>query len=343
MKVLHLVPSIPPPEFVVKDLAYSKKIANIETKIMKVRRSGGWKRLPIVLFRMLLQAFRIFKMKPHVIHCHFISTTVPAALSGCPSIVTVHESFDWYPFWWKSMIKLAARRCEIVYISHHNHDMWNPILGKQGKVIYHAIDTEIYNPKRYDREARNSLLNELDVESIIMLMGPFTQTRAYHLAIKATHRLRSKGMKLGVVFKGYGGKAWYREYLTNLAIKLDVPMKMITKRLSELELAELYAISDIFIRPGVAEGFGIAVLEAQGCGTPVIVSNCASLKEVFRSSSLRFEPMDVDDLVGNIEKLLTDDEIRSRLIGSGLENARSLSWQKKIQSYLKAYKRAIES
>lgn len=343
MKVLHVVPYLPPPDFVVKDIEYSEKLADIECSMTKANKKGGWKRLPLVLANMVLKAIQFLRFRPNVIHCHFMTTTIPAALSSIPAVVTIHESWPWYPFWWKPFIKLATRRCKIIYISQHNRNMWQPIIGKDGKVISHAIDTDIFHPDQLDAEYRSKLLTRLSADYLVMLMGPFSPKRAYHVAIKACKSLRDEELNVGIVFKGYGGTAWYKKYLENLLEDLEVPSLMITERLTEMNLARLYASSDVFVRPGVAEGFGIAPLEAQGCGTPLIVSNCASLKELYSESALVFEPMNQEDLKEKIRTALLDSEVRMELISKGLKNASKYSWDKKIRQYVKRYLEAIDS
>ncbi|MBD3407680.1 MAG: glycosyltransferase [Candidatus Lokiarchaeota archaeon] len=342
LRVLHVVQSNKPPQFVVKDTIYLKKLANIDSEILLAPRYGSLKRLFLTIFQSLKAAMKIIRHRPDVIHFHFLSSTLPDILHFTPSIISIQESFSWYPKWWLAIFKILASRSKTVYISEHNRDMWTPTLKKKGRLIYHAVDASVFNPERYNPELRDQLKQELGIDYLIMLMGPFNPTRGYELAIKACQIIRKKGINAGIVFKGYGHGVSYKEKMVKLAEELEVPMKLVTRYLTEDELIEYYASSEVFIRPGIAEGFGIAVLEAQACGTPVIVTECCSLKEIFKDSSLKFRPFDQITLAEHLEALYHNESLREDMIQAGLKNAEYFSWDRKIAGYIKAYRDAIE-
>jgi alpha-1,6-mannosyltransferase len=210
-------------------------------------------------------------------------------------------------------------------------------LNKQGTVVYHAIDTAGYNPEGNTDEVRRSYLTKLGSSSFVVSLGSMTPVRGLHLVVLAAAEVRKKGIDLGVVLKGYGGDPQYTKRVERLAERLEVPTLIITSFISDEDMASMIASADVFVRPTSVESFGIAVLEAQACGTPAIVSDCCSLKEVFRDSSLRFKLRDPNDLAERITEILKDESLRNHLIEAGLENARKLSWVKKIKSYLKVY------
>jgi len=75
------------------------------------------------------------------------------------------------------------------------------------------------------------------------------------------------------------------------------------------------------------EGFGIPVLEAQACGTPVLTSKCSSLPEVGGDGALYVDPCDVESIADGLQTLLTDTVLAGKLVQKGLENVRCFSWQ----------------
>jgi glycosyltransferase involved in cell wall biosynthesis len=253
----------------------------------------------------------------------------------------MHNSHDELPIFWRTVLKIAARRCSIIYVSNYNRECWAPVLGKQGTVVYHAIDTAGYNPEGNTDEIRESYLNELRTSSFVVSMGAMTPVRGLHLVVLAAAEVRKRGIDLGVVLKGYGGDPQYTKRVEKLAAKLDVPTMIITSFIPDEEMASMIASADVFVRPTSVESFGIAVLEAQACGTPAIVSDCCSLKEVFRDSSLRFKLRDHHDLAERLIELLNDEALKSKLIAAGLENARYLSWERKIKFYIQVYMGAM--
>lgn len=93
------------------------------------------------------------------------------------------------------------------------------------------------------------------------------------------------------------------------------------------ELSQLYNSSRAVIAPSLYEGFGLTVLEAMACGTPVICSNTTSLKEVADNPLSTFDPLDIDEMAVRISKVLNDKRYRTALIKAGLERAKAFTWQ----------------
>jgi len=82
----------------------------------------------------------------------------------------------------------------------------------------------------------------------------------------------------------------------------------------------------LFAFPSLYEGFGLPVLEAMACGTPVLCSNAASLPEVAGDAALLTDPHDTDSLGLALQRLLQDETLRRDLIARGLARARRFSW-----------------
>lgn len=96
--------------------------------------------------------------------------------------------------------------------------------------------------------------------------------------------------------------------------------------LPDAELACLYNLADLFVLPSLWEGFGLPVLEAMACGTPVISSNRTSLPEVAGKAGLLFDPLDVDALSGLVYNVLQKKELREKMSQAGFEQAGRFSW-----------------
>ena len=341
LRVLHIIPSYPPNEFVLKDMEFSRKIANIDAFVLGFNQGQKKANIFSTLLNIILCALRILRIRPNVIHCHFLLPTLASAFLPIPKVVTIHESYNWYSSFWCSIFKITSRFFKTIFVSKYNRDYWKPVLGREETVIYHAIDRSYYNKNCYNENYRNSLLNEVGVDYLIFSMGVSEPRRGLHFAIKASSILRKKGYNIGLILRSYGGKSEYRHHLEQLSNNLGVPTKFVKERLPEKGMARLFASVDVFLRPTIVESFGIAVLEAQACGTPCIVTDCCSLKEVFGKSALTFIPQNPQDLANQIEKVLMDKHVKEKYIELGLQNANNLSWHQKINAYLKVYHDAI--
>jgi glycosyltransferase involved in cell wall biosynthesis len=95
---------------------------------------------------------------------------------------------------------------------------------------------------------------------------------------------------------------------------------------SESRLIEAYQSADIFVYPSVYEGFGLPVVEAMACGTPVLTSTGGSLPEVAGSAALLVDPGDTVAIAAGIARLADDADLRSRLVRDGLSRARQFTW-----------------
>jgi glycosyltransferase involved in cell wall biosynthesis len=93
-------------------------------------------------------------------------------------------------------------------------------------------------------------------------------------------------------------------------------------------LPALYSGAAAFVYPSLYEGFGLTVLEAMACGTPVICSSTTSLPEVAGDSALLVDPNDVAAISQAIQNLLTDEPLRNSLRSRGLARAQQFTWDR---------------
>lgn len=127
-----------------------------------------------------------------------------------------------------------------------------------------------------------------------------------------------------------GGKKnkYYRNFF-KLIQDLDIKERVIfTDFIPEEDLPCLYRAAEVFVFPSFYEGFGLPLLEAMACGTPVIASNTSSLPEVVGDAAILIEPGNVSELSKAIEKVITDENIRKDLVNKGLNRVKSFSVEK---------------
>jgi glycosyltransferase involved in cell wall biosynthesis len=109
----------------------------------------------------------------------------------------------------------------------------------------------------------------------------------------------------------------------------------------EGELPALYCGARAFVYPSRYEGFGLPVLEAMQCGTPVLTSNISSTAEVVGDAGLLVDPDDVAALSSALVRLVSDDALVVRLRSAGLKRAMAFSWRRCAQETVAVYHEAI--
>jgi len=113
--------------------------------------------------------------------------------------------------------------------------------------------------------------------------------------------------------------------------------------IDDADLPALYAAATCFVFPSRYEGFGLPVLEAMACGTPVVCSNVSSLPEVAGDAALLFDPTDATAMAQTIAQLLDDSELRSSLHTRGLAQAARFTWECTAAHTLDVYRKLLHS
>lgn len=92
------------------------------------------------------------------------------------------------------------------------------------------------------------------------------------------------------------------------------------------DMPALYSAAELFAFPTLYEGFGIPVLEAQACGTPVVTSGVSALPETAGDSAALVDPRDPEDICRGMRAVLEDPALAAELARKGRENARRFDW-----------------
>ena len=137
-----------------------------------------------------------------------------------------------------------------------------------------------------------------------------------------------------------GGKGWLYDSIFEQVQRSGLEGRVhFPGFVDDADLPALYAAADLFAYVSLYEGFGLPLLEAMACGTPVIGSNVSSLPEVIGDVGLQVDPRSVDDIARALQQMIEQPELRARSIGLGLERAKLFTWDKAARELLAIYDR----
>jgi glycosyltransferase involved in cell wall biosynthesis len=175
-------------------------------------------------------------------------------------------------------------------------------------------------------------------EKFVLYVGVVEPRKNLNVFLRAFARLRGE---LPHRFVIAGSLGWYSDSVLTEIEKLGLQSRVtMVGYVPDDELPALYCGADAFVYPSLAEGFGLPVIEAMACGTPVLCSNAPALQEVAGDAALTIDPHDEDAWTYALKELLTNEELRSELSGKGIERAKRFSWEQTALKTLRAFEDA---
>jgi glycosyltransferase involved in cell wall biosynthesis len=151
--------------------------------------------------------------------------------------------------------------------------------------------------------------------------------------IKQHHKLPHKLVVVGR--KGWLSEGIYEKFESS-PVRDDI---IFPGFIADEELPTLYSAAAALAMPSFYEGFGLPLLEAMACGTPVVSSNAASLPEVVGDAGPKVDPNDVEALAESLAQVLTDESLRAANRARGLERAAQFTWRAAAKRLLDVYER----
>jgi glycosyltransferase involved in cell wall biosynthesis len=160
-------------------------------------------------------------------------------------------------------------------------------------------------------------LEHIEKQNFILFAGKLNQRKGYADLITAFGKIAHKYPDWKIVLAGNGEIDKGRELAEKLSIETQVVFK---GWVSGKEKEELFSGASIFCLPSYSEGFPMSILDAWAYGLPVITTPVGGLPDVLEDgeNGLVFEPGDIDSLASKIERLISDETLRSRLSEASL-------------------------
>ena len=203
-------------------------------------------------------------------------------------------------------------------------------------VVYHAV-----NPSQFYRDLHGDQFKALThaygiSRPYILYVGGRAHFKNFRTLLDAMTRLyRRTGLTLVVA-----GGPWTDRESAEIPAHPGAPALRLVVHPDQNLLRLLYSFASAFVFPSLHEGFGIPLLEAMACGTPVVASDIAVFREVAGSAAIYFNPLDPDDLVRAIE-LCLEEHTGLEFRGRGFGQVAKYSWDKAAAETRAVYARAL--
>lgn len=288
----------------VKVYSMEMKIENQGSSISKIR-----------YLKNIMKIKKIIKdINPDILHAHYATSygLIGSLSKYKPYIVSVWGS-DVYDFPKKSFIhkeilKYNLKKADLVLsTSKVMAEETNKYTNKEIIITPFGVDINKFKP--------NKAIKENNGEIVIGTVKTLEDNYGIDYLIKAFNEVinRNKNLNLKLRIAGKGSK---ETKLRNLCKEFNIEERVeFLGFVDQKEVPNVFNSFDIAVFPSIFESFGVAAVEAEACGVPVIVSDVGGLMEATSPeySSLVFKKKDVNDLVEKIETLLYDNKLREKM------------------------------
>lgn len=173
----------------------------------------------------------------------------------------------------------------------------------------------------------------------IMYVGRPTPHKNLERLVQAFQLLQKQQSELKLALVGHQDANYRR--LENFANKRCVNNIVFIGFADDAQLRWLYENCEAYIFPSLSEGFGLPGLEAMAHGAPVVSSNATCLPEIYGEAAEYFDPLDVQNMAEAIQKILTDVNLRTKLIKKGAAMVKLYSWKTMAQQTLDVYNHVL--
>jgi glycosyltransferase involved in cell wall biosynthesis len=268
-------------------------------------------------------------------------------LARCPTFLIHHGSYEGYPEafdWWtrnkaRAAYSLSAKRATVVCTvsEYSKRDMIH--FYRMGPddihVVPEGVDTRLFRPILEHESLAQWRVKTFGSDTpYIVYVGKPVERRNLSPLIQAFGLLkREKGIphKLLIVGADLPGTSPFRQVIASEQLTNDVS---IFGYVGHQEMPLVYNSAELLVYPSSYEGFGMPVLEAMACGTPVIALNNTSFPEFALGVAHLLENAAVPTLKQGISTVLSDPVLRQRMSNNGPLRAAAYDWHLITKRYL---------
>ncbi|MBF0407935.1 MAG: glycosyltransferase family 4 protein [Candidatus Riflebacteria bacterium] len=266
----------------------------------------------------------------------------------CPVVATVHDFSSLHVpqkydkariFYIKKVLPMLMRQMtSIITVSESSkRDIveYARVPDEKTTIIHHGVDHRRFFPGNRDKAALR-LAEKFKIEKpFIFYISRIEHPGKNHIRLIQAFEIlkREKHIPHDLIL---AGSDWDRaSEVHQCADNSDFKSAIrFAGHISTDDLPDFYRCSDVFAFPSLYEGFGMPILEAMACGAPTACSDVSSLPEVAGEAAVLFNPMEPSSIADSLYKIISNHELRSNLVQSGIKRAVGMTWKKSAERTL---------
>lgn len=225
----------------------------------------------------------------------------------------------------RKMMPYVYKDTRFIAVSESTRDEMVKLgLGRAGiEIVHSGIDARVFRPGKKAKQP------------IVLYLGRLKYYKSLHVFILSASRIIEKYPDVQFVIAGDGEE---REKLSQLTKQLNLESNItFLGKVSQEEKRDLMQKAWVFVNPSFMEGWGITVLEANACGTPVVASDVPGLRDSVRNPHVGYlvDYADVNGFSKKIMRIITHTDLREKMSFSAVQWARQFKWNQSAQKSLK--------
>jgi len=204
------------------------------------------------------------------------------------------------------------------------------------KVIYNAVNRKFNNNYPVDKVTDFKKKYNLPDEFILFLGNTSPKKNTHNVILAYIAYCKAVNTPTPLVVLDYN-KNLVEDMLTKTGDTDLINNFIFPGFIASDAMPLMYNTATLFLYPSLRESFGLPILEAMGCNTPVITSNTSCMPEIAADAALLIDPFSVQEITDGIKLLLSDKKMREELSSKGLARAAEFSWKAAAEKLLDIY------
>jgi glycosyltransferase involved in cell wall biosynthesis len=242
----------------------------------------------------------------------------------------------------------VRRASRIFFLSDASRQVICDRLGigvEKTAVIPYGLDTDSLAAGENGRRQENNVLDNIIAGPYILSVSSVMAHKDFESLLQACASLLHRGIiSHRLLIAGPLHDKAYLAKLRSLISALQLADKVVfLGEVAHRSLGRLYGHADVTVLPSRTETFGMPIIEAMACGSPVIASDLPALREVAGEAGMFYSPGDAQGLCGRLERILTDSHLRACLVKAGVQRAAHFSWDAAARDVLLLINQAMDN